>query len=294
MLQFYMGAIQFALGDLPASTIPSARIKPTLLAQERMGWRLGLVPHTFLQYTFSEAVGKAAELGLLFIEANDFQAVGHGVKKPFNYQLTNDDLREVRLRLDEAGIRLISYRIRKAPESDAEWRQLFEFGRKMGIETFIAEPSNGRLDVIERLCDEHEINFAFHKRFENAAPTSVEGFTPQEGLKLCEGRSKRLGICGNMGAWLRAGLDPVKCVRELGARVAYLQVHDVDVLGSRGHDVPWGTGAGKMNAVLKEVQRLSNKPVFGLEFADGTKSMAEMAESVKFFNKASLELDSKK
>jgi type 1 glutamine amidotransferase len=36
MLQFYLGAIQFALGDLPVPTTPSARLTPEVRAQERL------------------------------------------------------------------------------------------------------------------------------------------------------------------------------------------------------------------------------------------------------------------
>ena len=44
MLQFYLAATQFALGDLPAPTTPSAKLTPAIRAQEQLGWRLALVP----------------------------------------------------------------------------------------------------------------------------------------------------------------------------------------------------------------------------------------------------------
>ena len=37
MLEFLLGATQFALGDLPAPTIPSARLCPAIAAQEKLG-----------------------------------------------------------------------------------------------------------------------------------------------------------------------------------------------------------------------------------------------------------------
>ena len=39
------------------------------------------------------------------------------------------------------------------PGDEAGCRKVFEFGRKMGIETFISEPPPESLDVIERFCD---------------------------------------------------------------------------------------------------------------------------------------------
>jgi hypothetical protein len=44
MLQFYLAAAQFAVGDLPAPTTPSAKLTPAILVQEQLGWRLGLMP----------------------------------------------------------------------------------------------------------------------------------------------------------------------------------------------------------------------------------------------------------
>ena len=47
MLQFYLAAAQFALGDLDAPTLPSARLTPAIEAQEKLGWKLGIVAYTF-------------------------------------------------------------------------------------------------------------------------------------------------------------------------------------------------------------------------------------------------------
>ncbi len=84
MLQFYLGAVQFALGDLPCPTIPSARITPALDAQERLGWRLGLSWEVFPQYTLLELINKAAELGLLYVSWSDMQGIAtprrHGIR----------------------------------------------------------------------------------------------------------------------------------------------------------------------------------------------------------------------
>ncbi|MGB2809158.1 MAG: ThuA domain-containing protein, partial [Sedimentisphaerales bacterium] len=64
MLQFYLAAAQFALGDLPAPTIPSAKLTPAIRAQEKLGWRLGIEAYTFHKYTLFEAIDRTAQLGL--------------------------------------------------------------------------------------------------------------------------------------------------------------------------------------------------------------------------------------
>ena len=42
LLKFYLDAVQFAVGDLPAATTPSSRLRPPVRAQEKLGWRLGV------------------------------------------------------------------------------------------------------------------------------------------------------------------------------------------------------------------------------------------------------------
>ena len=47
LLPFFLAGAQFALGDLPAPTLPSGLLTPALRAQEKLGWRLGIEAYTF-------------------------------------------------------------------------------------------------------------------------------------------------------------------------------------------------------------------------------------------------------
>ena len=91
---------------------------------------------------------------------------------------------------------------------------------------------------------------------------------------------------------MRAGIDPIGGVRALGDRLMTIQLHDLHELGSEGHDVPWGTGVGETERVLREMHRLGIRPtLFGLEYSyDWFDSMPEMAESAAFFRRVSQQL----
>ncbi|MBN2476386.1 MAG: ThuA domain-containing protein [Pirellulales bacterium] len=289
MLQFYLGAVQFALGDLPCPTIPSGRLTPAARARERLGWRLGVTAYSFHKYTLLEAIDKTAELGLPYLGGLSFQKVSQQTPKDFNPQLGDDELKQIRLKLDSAGVRLLTYYYHSIPGDEAGCRRVFEFGRKMGIETFISEPDPEALDTIERFCDEYDIRVAIHNHGRDASPRY---WRPEGVLEVCRGRSKRLGACGDLGYWIRSGIDPIRAAGTLGDRLITLQVHDLDELGSAGHDVPWGTGAGKTAEFVKEIRRLGIQPtMFGLEYSyDWLDSMPEMAECIEFFDGVSLEL----
>jgi len=157
MLQFYLAATQFALGDLPAPTTPSARLTPAVRAQEQLGWRLGLLPSAARELTLLETIDRAAELGLLYIGACNRQIVSGAISKSFDGQLNDDEMRQIRLKLDSAGARLLTYRVEGMPSDEAGCRRVFEFSRKMGIEAIITEPPADALGTIRKLCDEYDI-----------------------------------------------------------------------------------------------------------------------------------------
>ncbi|MFV1969072.1 MAG: ThuA domain-containing protein, partial [Pirellulaceae bacterium] len=288
MLQFYLAATQFALGDLPAPTTPSGRLTPAIKAQEKLGWRLGVTAYSFHKYTLFEAIEKTAELGLTYLGGLSFQKVSPGIAKNFDCQLNDDELKQVRLKLDACGVRLLTHFYARIPADEEGCRRVFEFGRKMGIETFISEPPPEALDTIERFCDEYDIRLAIHNHDEKGSPNY---WHPDKILEVCKGRSHRIGACPDLGYWMRSGIDPIQGLRTLGDRVVTVQLHDLHELSREGHDVPWGTGAGRTEEVLREFHRLGIKPtMFGLEYShDWLDSMPEMAESAAFFNRLSLE-----
>ena len=59
-----------------------------------------------------------------------------------------------------------------------------------------------------------------------------------------------------------------------------------------GHDVPWGTGAGKTEAFLKELHRQGVQPkMFGLEYSyDWYDSMPKVSQCVRFFNETTQDI----
>jgi len=138
--------------------------------------------------------------------------VSQDIAKNFDPQLSDDELRQIRLKLDAAGVRLLTYYIQDIPNDEAGCRKIFEFGRKMGIETFMSEPKPEALELIDKFCM-------------NTASTSPSTTMtrklhrsigiPKACLKACQGRSKRIGACGDLGYWMRSGIDPIQAARML-------------------------------------------------------------------------------
>ena len=288
MLRFYLDAAQFVMGDLPAPTTPSAFLTPAVRAQEKLGWRIGIEAYTFHKFTFFEAIEKTAELGLPYIGGLSFmQQVSKEIPKNFDQNLSDDELLKIRLKMESAGVRMPVYYAQTIPSDEAACRKLFEFGNKMGVETFICEPKAEQLDLLDKLANEYAINIGLHNHGPDISPHL---WKPEMVLALCEGRSKRIGAAPDLGYWLRLGIDPVEAVRLLKDRILTVQMHDLHEAGKNGHDVPWGSGTGKSREFFEELHRQGVTPtMIGIEYShDWFESMPKLAKSIEFYEQTIL------
>jgi len=160
MLQFYLAATQFALGDLPAPTTPSAKLTPAIRAQEQLGSRPGGAPFAAKELTLFETIDKAAELGLLYVGGCNSQVISRDMPKAFDGRLNSKEIEQVRLKLDTAGVRLLTYHVDRMPSDETGCREVLAFARKMGVEVIITAPPANMLDAVERLCNEYDIRLA--------------------------------------------------------------------------------------------------------------------------------------
>lgn len=252
-------------------------------ATEPLGWRLGPAAWSFNRFTFFEAVDKTAALGLHYIEAFEGQRLSPESDVKMGTDISAEVIEKVRQKLAAANVTLTSVYIGSLSGRESECRRAFEFCRKLGIETIVSEPAPESLNVIEKLCDEYRINVAIH----NHPQGKSRYWHPQEVLKVCEGRSPRLGACADLGHWQRSGIKPTEGVRLLGSRLLSFNFKDLNELSPDGHDVPWGTGQGEVAAVLQEVHRLGLKPtIFAIEYEyNWDNNSPDIARCAEFFHR---------
>ena len=254
---------------------------------EKLGWRLGCQAYTFNRFTFYEAIEKTASLGLHYIEAYPGQTLSK--EKPdakTNESLSPADRREIKKRLADAGLKLVNYGVVGLPANEEACRRVFDFAKDMGIETIVSEPPFDAFDIIEKLCEEYQINVAIHNH-----PKPSTYWNPDTVLKVCEGRSKRIGACADTGHWMRSEINPLEAIKKLEGRIICFHFKDLNRYGMGAHDVPWGTGQANVPALLKEIKRQGLKAVFSIEYEyNWDNSLPEIAECVKFFDKVAAEL----
>lgn len=261
---------------------------PTIDAYE--GWHLGSQAYTFRLFTFYEAAEKVASAGMDWIEAYPGQRLSpENPDLRMNHDLPSDLREEVKKMLEETGVKVINYGVVGLPNDEEKCRQVFDFARDMGIETIVSEPPEEAFELIDRLCGEYQINVAIHNH-----PEPSDYWDPNTVLKVCEGRSRRIGACGDTGHWMRSGVNPIEALKLLEGRIISMHVKDLNEFGIReAHDVPWGTGKGDIQGVLEELHRQQYRGTFSIEYEHNWEnSLPEVRQCVQYFNRVAGSLNS--
>ena len=253
-------------------------------AYETLGWRVGVAAQSFRDLTFFEAIDLTASLQQKHIEGFSEQKVSADIPKNLNYNLSEAEREAVLSKLRSAGMTMPMYAVGSLPRDEGSCSRIFAFARAVGVETIVCQSAPEAISMIEQLCDKYTINAAIHQQIAGAPAASRN---PEDTMKLYQGRSKRIGACGDLGVWISAGLEPVAMLRTLKDRLLTLHVHDLSHFGSEGRDVPWGTGVAGLEEFIKEAYRLELKPsLWTLEYpSERENTLAEIARSIAFFNK---------
>ena len=272
-------------------------------AAEKLGWQMAIHAYTFRKFSIFECIDKTAALGLKYMSLSGSVNLG-GTNTVTTVQITDQDTAAIQKAVAAKGIKLVNIGVVKLPPDEAESRKVFEFAKKMGIDTLVAEPEPAALDTVEKLCKEYNIKVAIHNH-----PKPSQYWNPDTVLEAVKGRTPLMGSCADTGHWLRSGLDPVECLKKLDGRVICLHFKDLVIeepktqntapaagkkkksAASAMHDVPWGTGVGDVKAQMAELKRQHFHGAFGVEYEyNWDNSVPEIAECVKFFNATCAEL----
>ena len=272
-------------------------------AAEKLGWQMAIHAYTFRKFSIFECIDKTATLGLKYMSLSGSVNLG-GTNTVTTVQITDQDTAAIQKAVSAKGIKLVNIGVVKLPPDESESRKVFEFAKKMGIDTLVAEPEPAALDTVEKLCKEYNIKVAIHNH-----PKPSQYWNPDTVLEVVKGRTPLMGACADTGHWLRSGLDPVECLKKLDGRVICLHFKDLVIEESKTqntapaagkkkksaatamHDVPWGTGVGDVKAQMAELKRQHFHGAFCVEYEyNWDNSMPEIAECVKFFNASCAEL----
>lgn len=248
---------------------------------KKIGWPIACQLYTFRDRSFYEALKAIAALGIRNVEPCFFLPLDKERPGLMTSESLSPSLRrELKARLNEHGIKMVHY---YAPidGNTKNFRKIFDFAKEMGVKTLVAEPPAEVFDKLEELCNEYKINLAIHNH--PKSPNS-KYWRPENVLKVCEGRGKRIGSCSDTGHWVRSGLDPVQCLKKARERIITMHLKDVVETGKpEARDVPLGEGKANYTAVLKELHAQKFRGVMTIEYEHLSPQLAkDVAKCAKF------------
>jgi sugar phosphate isomerase/epimerase len=251
---------------------------------DQLGWQMAIHERTFANCTLNECMDRTAALGLKYMSLSARVKLDDGTSVDTS-RLTDAQIADIKKHLAAKGLTLVNAYV-DFPANEAQCRKKFEFAKKMGIDILVGEPAPQALDTAAKLAKEFNIKVAIHDH-----PQPSHYWNPQTVLDAIKGRGPLMGACADTGHWVRSGLDPVKCLKELDGHVFALHFKDLAEKSPKSHDVPWGSGVSDCKGMMEELQRQGFHGAFCVEYEYHTDSnTAEVAQCKKFFDKTCAEL----
>jgi sugar phosphate isomerase/epimerase len=252
------------------------------------GWELGVQSYTFHKFTFQEAVDKVNQLGLNYIEVYLGQTLGEGMEGAMDFRMDAKTQQQVLDYARSKKVKIVACGV-VVCKDEAEWKQLFEFADRMGIELITCEPEYKHLKYVDQLANEYAIDVAIHNH-----PKPSNYWEPDLFLKAVNGLSDRIGACADMGHWERMGIDPVEGLKKYEDRIKSLHFKDIKgkIVGeTEQHDVVWGTGILDIEGMLVELKRQGFEGLFSIEYEHNWEnSVPDIKKSIDYFYQATEKL----
>ena len=254
---------------------------------EKLGWQLAIHSYSFQKFSIFDAIDKSAALGVKYMSVSG-SAILDGTNRVTTVTLSDEQRAAIDERLRARGFgNFVNIGVVQLPADEAKSRKVFEFAKKWGINVLVAEPATNALDTVEKLCKEYNIKVAIH---DHPKGHSIY-WNPESVLAAIKGRTPLMGACADVGHWMRSGLDPVECLKKLEGHIICLHFKDLNEMGPKAHDVPWGTGIGKSKELMAELKRQHFHGAFCVEYEyHWENSSPEIAQCVKFWNDTCAEL----
>lgn len=244
-------------------------------------WEIAVLAYTFRNNTFFEAVDKAHKLGVNYIGGYPGQTIGGELLGKMQHNMDEETKKNVLDYLASRNVKLVDFGV-ISPDTEEEWDKLFQFARDMGIENIVSEPDPDHLEFISKLCDDYQIKVAIHN---HAAPSRY--WNPDTLMNLLEDKNEMIGVCADVGHWVRSGLDPVESLKKVQERLFELHFKDVAKAEKSAPDVVWGTGVSGVKDMLDELLEQDFSGILAIEYeSNPDDNMQEIEESLDFYHNA--------
>ena len=243
---------------------------------------VGCQAYTFKNFTVLEAIEKTAQAGGKVIEFFPGQALSK--EQPgvvFNHASPDEAIAKVKAKLAGEKIHAVNYGVVGAKDK-AEWRQIFEFAKKMGLYGITIEAVKD-LDTIEPLVKEFDVRVAIHNHGRRANNPDYKVWDPNYILSAVKDRDSRIGASADTGHWATSGIKPLDGIKILRGRIVSLHLKDRAEIGKALPDSIFGTGVSDIAGILAELKAQKFDGNISIEYENNwDHSVPDVAQCVGF------------
>lgn len=250
--------------------------------EAKSGWLLGTQAYTFRLFTLEEALKKTDSCGLKNIELFGGQTIGGGIDGKVDFRMSASDRGRLKALLKKYGITATAFGVINGKD-EAEWTQLFEFAKDLGIKVINTEPNPAQFAFLVPMAEKYKIKLGLHNH-----PKPSRYWHPDTVQKYV-GNSEYVGACIDLGHYVRSGLDPIAAMKQLEGKIVSFHFKDVVPGPADGkyHDVIWGRGQSKVDEAIAEMKRQKFKGPISAEYEHNwERSAPEVAQSAAYFREA--------
>jgi sugar phosphate isomerase/epimerase len=277
-MKHILSAALFAF-SLAMSTNAGQRIPDT---HKIAGFPVGAQAYTFNRFTVFEAIEKTEQAGGKVIEFYPGQPLSPDERTVrWSHSSPEDVVEKVKVKLAKHKILAVNYGV-VGGKDEAEWRQIFEFAKKLNLYGITTEDIQD-LDTIEKLVKEFDIKVGIHEHGKRSNDPSYKLWDPNFVLSLVKDRDPRMGACADTGHWATSGLKPVDCIKILKGRVISAHLKDRAEIGKGLPDQVLGTGVSDIPGVLAELKAQGFNGNISIEYENNwDHSVPDVAQCIGF------------
>ena len=232
--------------------------------------KLGIAGYTWLKVPMDQSIAIMKRLGIDAFSIKDF------------YLPMDSDAAKVQSvvgAFQAAGIRIYGAGViyMKTP---TEVDRAFAYAKLLGVDLIIGVPNPELMGYVEGKVKETGIRVAVH----NHGPEDKLYPSPADVWGHIKGLDERIGLCLDIGHAARAGADPVKAVKEYGARIFDMHIKDLAVLSRDYHPAVLGRGVLDIPGLLRTLKERRYSGYCSIEFEmDMNDPYPGIAESTGYF-----------
>jgi sugar phosphate isomerase/epimerase len=257
------------------------RAAPTKEGDGLGGFKLGAQSYTFRNFDLEPALKRIQELGLHYVEFYQKHA-------PLNSK--PEAIKAILGLCAKYDVKPLTYGVQGFTNNHDKNKEIFEFGKALGIQTFSADPDPDSFDSLDKLCDQYKIAIAIHPHGPVGGGRLHRWYSAEIILKAVKDHHPLIGSCLDTGHLIRSEqlgkkLDPAEEIRVMGKRNFGIHLKDHD--NKTKTDVIFGKGALDVAAVLKALREVKFDRLLSIEYeANPTDPSPDVKQCVQVFRES--------